>query len=92
MSSSGLRLGALPLLKVGDLIEIPKHNIYQIRVYANSKSSRHYTFCTPECRKAIDNYIEFRKSCGENITCKSPLLRREFDKHDIFQIANYEDH
>jgi hypothetical protein len=58
-------------------------------VYANSKSNRHYTFCTPESRKAIiDNYIEFRKSCGENITPKSPLLRREFDRNDIFQAAN----
>jgi site-specific recombinase XerD len=88
MSSAGLRLGALPILKIGDLISIPKHNIYQIRVYANSKSNRHYTFCTPECRKAIDNYIEYRRSCGENITAKSPLFRREFDKHDIFQVAN----
>ncbi|MFL6368382.1 MAG: tyrosine-type recombinase/integrase [Nitrososphaeraceae archaeon] len=88
MSSAGLRLGALPTLKIGDLIPIPKHNLYQIRVYANSKSNRHYTFCTPECRKAIDNYIEFRESCGENITPRSPLLRREFDRNDIFQIAN----
>jgi integrase len=88
MSSAGLRLGALPILKIGDLISIPKHNIYQIRVYANSKSNRHYTFCTPECRKAIDNYIEYRRSCGENITAKSPLFRREFDKHGIFQVAN----
>jgi site-specific recombinase XerD len=56
MSSSGMRIGALPLLKICDLTPIPTHNIYQIRVYANSKSNRHYTFCTPECRKAIDNY------------------------------------
>jgi hypothetical protein len=60
----------------------------QIRVYTNSKSNRHYTFCTPECRKAIDTYLDYRKSCGENITPKSPLLRREFDKRDIFQVAN----
>ena len=26
MCSSGMRIGALPTLKVGDLIEIPKHN------------------------------------------------------------------
>jgi integrase len=88
MSSSGMRIGALPLLRISDLVAIPKYNLYQIRVYANSKSSRHYTFCTPECRKALDNYIEFRRSCGENITAKSPLLRREFDKRDIFQVAN----
>jgi hypothetical protein len=82
------RVGALPLLKIADLIPIPTHNINQIRVYANSKRSRHYTLCTPECRKALDNYIEFRRSCGENITPKSPLFRREFDKRDIFAVAN----
>jgi hypothetical protein len=32
--------------------------------------------------------IEFRRSCGENITPKSPLFRREFDKRDIFAVAN----
>lgn len=88
MASAGLRMGALPLLRVGDLTPVPKHNIYQIRVYANSKSNRYYTFCTPECKKVIDNYLDYRKSCGENTTPRSPLLRYEFDKHDIFQVAN----
>jgi integrase len=88
MCSTGMRIGALPLLRYGDLIEIPKHNIYQIRVYANSKSNRYHTFCTPECRKVIDNYVEFRRTCGENITPKSPLLRQEFDRENIFQVAN----
>jgi hypothetical protein len=74
MASAGLRLGALPSLRVGDLIPVPKHDIYQIRVYANSKSNKHRTFCTPECRKAIDNYLDYRKSCGENITSRSPCL------------------
>jgi integrase len=88
MASSGMRIGALPLLKIGDLTLIPDHGIYQIRVYANSKSNRHYTFCTPECRKSLDNYLDYRRQCGENITPKSPLFRREFDKRDIFQVAN----
>jgi integrase len=51
MCSGGMRVGALPLLKVGDLISVPKHNIYQIRVYANSKSNRHFTFCTQNVEK-----------------------------------------
>jgi integrase len=37
MSSSGMRIGALPLLRISDLVAIPKYNLYQIRVYANSK-------------------------------------------------------
>jgi integrase len=87
MCSSGMRIGALPTLKVGDLIEIPRYNVYQIRVYAYSKTSRYHTFCTPECKSAIDSYINYRRSCGENITPKSPLFRREFDKHDVWQVA-----
>jgi hypothetical protein len=57
-------------------------------VYANSKISRHHTFCTPECRKAIDNYLDYCRSCGENITPRSPLLRQEFDREDILQATN----
>ena len=87
MCSSGMRLGGLTSLRYGDLTPIPAYGIYQIRVYANSKSNRHFTFCTPECRNAVDNYIEFRKSCGEVITAKSPLIRRWFDKRDVFTAA-----
>jgi integrase len=88
MCSSGMRIGVLPPLKVGDLIEIPKYNIYQIRVYAFSRSNKHFTFWSAECKNVIDNYLNYRKQCGENIIPKSPLLRREYDKHDIFQVAN----
>jgi integrase len=88
MASAGLRVGALSFLRVGDLTPVPKYNLYQIRVYANSKRNRYYTFCTPECRKAIDNYLDYRRSSGEHITPKSPLIRKEFDKRDIFNSAN----
>jgi integrase len=88
MASADLRVGALSLLRVGDLTPVPKYNLYQIRVYANSKRSRYYTFCTPECRKAIDNYLDYRRFSGEHITPKSPLIRKEFDKRDIFKSAN----
>ena len=83
MCSSGMRIGALPTLKVGDLIEIPKHNVYQIRVYAYSKTNQYHPFCTPECKSAIDSYINYRRSCDENI-----IARREFDKHDPRKAAD----
>ena len=38
LSSSGMRVGALQNLKVGDLTPIDKYNIYQIQVYKRSKS------------------------------------------------------
>jgi hypothetical protein len=67
MCSSGMRVGALcfapdpkdktKYLKYGDLTPVPEHNLYQIHVYAYSKSDHYYTFCTPECRKWIDEYL-----------------------------------
>ena len=63
MCSSDMRIGALPALKVGDLIPIPRHNLYQIRAY--SKTDQYHTFCTPECKGVIDSYINYRRSCGE---------------------------
>jgi hypothetical protein len=77
---------SIDLLTINPCVDT--HQIYQITAYANSKSSRHHTFCTPECRKAIDNYLDYRRQCGENITPKSPLLRQEFDREDIFEVAN----
>jgi len=68
MSSAGLRLGALPGLKVGNLIPVDTHSLYQITAYATARKSRYYTFCTPECRAVIDNYLDFRRRCGERIT------------------------
>jgi integrase len=88
MASAGLRLGGLLGLKVGHLIKIPEYSNYQITVYANSKKSRYQTFCTSECATAIDNYLDFRKRCGERITDKSPLLRQEFNRDDELKAAN----
>jgi site-specific recombinase XerD len=58
LSSSGMRVGALPNLKVGDLIPIDKYQIYQIQVYKRSKS-RYVPFCTPECREEIDTHLQY---------------------------------
>lgn len=91
MCSSGTRLASLGLLKIRDLTPVDKHGLYQIRVYANSKSNTRYTFCTPECRKAIDNYLEYRRKSGERVESKSPLLRRDFDSGNWARAANNTD-
>jgi integrase len=77
LSSSGMRVGALSNLKVGDLTPIDKQQcqIYQIQVYKRSKS-KYITFCIPECRKEIDLYLQYRKRYGEHITDKSPVLEQ----------------
>jgi integrase len=87
MSSSGLRIEAIPDLKVGDLAPIDKYNLYQITVYKKSKS-RYITFCTPETRTQIENYIKWRMSVGEKIGPESPLFRKTFDRDDLLQARN----
>jgi integrase len=89
LSSSGIRVGAISNLKVGDLTPIDEYGIYQIQVYKrSSKKSKYITFCTPECRKEIDAHLQYRKRYGERITENSPLFRTTFDREDQFKAAN----
>jgi hypothetical protein len=83
MSSSGPRLGAIPYIRIKDLEPIDKYNIYKVTYYPHSKQSRYFSFCTPECRKAIDDYIDWRKRFGERIVEDSPLFRKDFNIHKM---------
>ena len=60
---------------------IDKSSIYKINVYPKSKLSAYITYCSSECRKEIDSYIEYRKRFGERITNESPLFRRDYNAH-----------
>jgi hypothetical protein len=53
LASSGIRIGAIPLIKMRNLQE------NKIIVY-ESTNEEYYTFITPECKKAIDFYLDFR--------------------------------
>jgi integrase len=79
MSSAGLRLGAIPLLRIRDLEPIDKYQIYKINVYAKSVKSAYFSFCTPECRKEIDSYLDYRRRWAERITDESPLFRLDYN-------------
>jgi integrase len=81
MSSAGLKLGAIPLLRIKDLEPIEKYQIYKINVYAKSVKSRYFTFCTPECRREIDSYLDYRRRWTERITDESPLFRLDYNIH-----------
>ena len=81
MSSSGVRVGAIPQLRIRDLKAIDKYSIYKINVYPKSKLSAYITYCSPECRRELDSYIEYRKRFGERITNESPLFRRDYNAH-----------
>ena len=58
LASTGIRIGALQTVRIGDLERID--NLYKIIVYRGDKEE-YFTFTTPECAKAIDTYLDFRK-------------------------------
>jgi integrase len=82
MCSSGVRVGALPLIRIKDLEPIDKYNIYKINVYPKSRKPGYFSFCTPECRSIIDQYLDHRKRWGERISDDSPLFRRDYNAHN----------
>jgi integrase len=94
MVSTGMRIGAIHSLQIGDLspVKLPGPGqdieLYKIQVYACSKRDRYYTFCTPETKLAIDSYLlGYRERFGEDITNKrSPLIREQFNVDDKIRI------
>lgn len=75
LASTGIRIGALQSIRVGDLERIDK--LYKITVYRGDREE-YFTFTTSECAKEIDSYLEFRKRRGEKITQDSYLLVKKF--------------
>jgi integrase len=78
LASTGMRGGAIPKITLKDLTAIDAYDIYKIRVYKKTHG-QYFTFCTPECKKAIDAYLEYRKRCGERFETETPLFRIHFN-------------
>jgi integrase len=78
MASAGLRRGALPYLRIQDLQKIQKYDLYKISVY-KKEQEQYITFCTPECTKYIDQYLDWRRRLGEKLLPNSSLFRVVFD-------------
>jgi len=76
MASCGCRIGAFDYLKWGDIEPINEGDLElaKITIYAG-ENEQYYTFNTPECYRAIKEYIDYRKEQGERITKDSPLIR-----------------
>jgi len=85
MSSAGLRRGALSYLRIRDFQKIDKYQLYKINVYKKERE-QYTTFCTPECAKYIDQYLDWRKRIGEQLKPNSPLFRIEFDTATEYNI------
>jgi integrase len=85
MSSAGLRRGAIPTLRKGDLKRMEKYGLYKISVYKNESES-YETFCTPECAKHLDQYFEWRAVQGERLTATSPVIRNNFNSLNVSRV------
>ena len=84
MASTGMRVGAIPGLRISDIRKIEEFNLYLVNVYANSRKCRYYVFTTPECAGAIDDYLAYRKRLGEEIKDSSPLIRNHISVDNPF--------
>lgn len=87
MASSGMREGAIHSIRLAHLERIDNDNIYKITVYKNDPEE-YTTLCSPECVKAIDDYLDYRKHCGEILKPSSPLIREQFNKLNPEAAAN----
>jgi integrase len=88
LCSTGMRIGALHLLRIEDLTKIDgggEFNLYKIQVYARTPD-KYLAFSTPECRVAIDAYLDYRRRSGEQLNDKSPLIREQFNTDNPFTI------
>jgi integrase len=72
LASSGIRIGAIPHIKLRHLQDT------KLTIYENS-NEQHFTYITPECRKALDKYLDMRSGYGEKLTDNSYLIREQFD-------------
>ena len=85
VASSGCRPGAVPDAKIRDLNRIDLDKgiyLYKFTAYSKSEESRYTTFLTPEASVALDNYVAWRKQCGEVVNDESPIFRAEFSKRN----------
>ena len=59
MASSGMRIGALPGLCLGQIAN------KKVTVYPGTKD-KYITFITPECKAVVDSYLDYRVRWGKN--------------------------
>ena len=72
MASSGMRIGGVRELQLKHLEEMP-HGCKSVLVYAGTKDE-YQTFISPEAVKALDDYLDERKSQGDKINSDSFVI------------------
>jgi site-specific recombinase XerD len=76
LTSTGIRAGALREIKIKNIED--KGELYKLMVYCGEEEE-YFTFTTPECKIAIDRYLDFRRRNGESISKESYLFVRQYN-------------
>jgi hypothetical protein len=84
MLSSGLRIGGLRELRIGDIKKMDEFGLYMIWVYNRSNRDRYYTFCSVECAAVLDEYLAYRQKFGDPLKPTSPIIRDKFSVDNPF--------
>jgi integrase len=87
LASTGMRVGAVPLLKLKNFTKIEEYNFYKIVVYEGSEE-QYFTLCTPVCTAAIESYLAYRERSGERLEKDAPLIREQYDSKDLLAIKH----
>jgi hypothetical protein len=84
--SSGIRVGAWDFLQWKHVSPITNEKgeiiAAKLLVYAG-EPDEYYTFITPEAYNALNDYMDFRASCGEKITGESWVMRNRWKTVDV---------
>jgi hypothetical protein len=64
-------------------VEEKGYEIYRFEPYSEDTDESYVTYCTPECAKAINLYLEDRKKGGEKIMPESPFITHKIDSKHV---------
>jgi integrase len=101
LTSSGLRVGTMLSLKVGDVDFDSYPDVAKIKVERRrgrkfvgkrrgSQGKMFFTWITDEARKALLEYLEERKRAGETLTPDSPLFEDSQGQGKFVTLENFE--
>ncbi len=99
-SSSGLRIGTLLSLKVGDVnfnypdvasLTVKRKRGRKFGSKRSRSAGRYFvTFITPEARNALQQYLAEREAAGEQVKPDSPLIGDAYHRGEFQKVEGYE--
>jgi integrase len=80
LCSSGIREGAVESLNVKNVSPVKQNDrVFGRIVVYEGEEEQYVAFITPEAYEALQQYLDWRKMHGEDLSGESPLFRDKFD-------------